>query len=564
MFSEGKLKPCALLAVLIGAPVALAQSVDAGAEALPLRVANPEPAPELIRQGPFEADAGSEAAAPSSSHSPSKSAAAAEAAFQGEAPPPKEEPIRVTAALGGSLRLTYSGATDFPVDSSFQGVTIAPLTTRLRVAPEIYVGRFGLIMEADGVTGSIIGHPAPQLVGDRVPFPVIRPLELRKLYLQYKWDSGAFRVGQQTSQWGLGLLANAGAQDAQPGDFGQQHYGNLTYRALLAARPFFSLGGAWRAVETAFAADLIVRDNFGEYALGDRAWQGVVALRFAKDQDNELGFYGVYRSQRNVEATNGAKATDVFVFDFAGKAEFFKERLRRRQASLWAGFEVVGITGTTTQGRHETAPLLQVRQLGAAGKLNFKVRNLGLLLDVGFASGDQNATDGSIDNFRFDRDYKVGLVLFDHVLGYQSARASVRASDPSLTGVPPEGAELLGTAGSITGAWYLFPRVKLAFADWLDVYGGPLFAFSTAKLTDAFTTRLAGGTPRNSLGASPGGYLGTELDLGLQARWTIYKSLVFRATAEGGLLLPGDAFALPSGGLMGTVLMGRLRLALSI
>lgn len=560
MFDRGRVQLAALAGAVLAAS-AFAQPADGGVE-LPLKVANPEPAPELIRQAPFEADAGvdqSAPAAPTKVTAEAPSAAAAEAAFKGE-----PEPIRVTASLGGSLRLSYSGATEFPVDSSYTGITIAPLMTRVRVAPEIYVGRFGLVMEADGVTGAIVGHPAAELVGERVPFPAFKPLELRKLYLQYKWDTGAFRVGQQTSQWGLGILANAGAKDAEPGDFGQQHFGNLTYRALLAARPFFGMGGAWRAVETAFAADLIVRDNFGEYAKGDRAWQGVVALRFAKDQDNELGFYGVYRSQRNVEVTDGAKATDVFVFDFAGKADFFKERLRRRNAALWAGFEMVGITGTTTQGRHDNAPYLQVREFGAAGKVNFRVRNLGLLLDVGFSSGDQNAADGSIDNFRFDRDYKVGLVLFDHVLGYQSARSSVRASDPALTGVAPDGAELLGTGGSITSALYVFPRVKLAFSEWLDVYGGPLFAFSTAKLTDAFVTRLSGGTARNAFGASPGSYLGTELDLGLQARWTITKALTFRATAEGGLLLPGDAFALPIGGAMGTVLMGRLRLALSL
>jgi hypothetical protein len=116
----------------------------------------------------------------------------------------------------------------------------------------------------------------------------------------------------------------------------------------------------------------------------------------------------------------------------------------------------------------------------------------------------------------------------------------------------------------VSGAWYLFPRVKLAMTDWLDAYGGPLFAFGTARLTDAFNSRIGGGTPINPLGASPGMYLGTELDLGVQARVKPIPELTISITGEGGLFLPGDAYNLPGGGVMAPVGFGRLRLGVSI
>ena len=47
---------------------------------------------------------------------------------------------------------------------------------------------------------------------------------------------------------------------------------------------------------------------------------------------------------------------------------------------------------------------------------------------------------------------RMGLILFDEVLGHQTARAGIRAADPALVGVPPEGADLIGTRGAITGA----------------------------------------------------------------------------------------------------------------
>jgi hypothetical protein len=548
------------LAALVVALVsfnAFAQTDDGG---LPVQglVANPGTADapaELIRQG-FD-DGGTEAAEPWQQTTP----APPEAAKQ--EPAKKEETgsgIDITAALAASARISYQGATPFPLDERSGNTTIAPLLTRIRVTPEIHLKGFGLIGEADTATGAILGTPAASLVGDRVPYPTISALDLRKLYLEYKWNSGAFRVGLQTQSWGLGMLANDGNKEPEAGDFGQQQFGNTTYRALLAIRPLYTMGGAFRAFETALAADLINRDNFGEFVKGDRAFQGVLALRFNKDADNTFGIYGVYRNQRNINVSDGGKATDVFVVDAAGKWEFFK----RRNRVLKVGFEALTINGTTTQARNENAALLRVQQFGAAAKVSYKVHQLTLLADWGFASGDQNPADDRIENFRFDRDFKVGLVLFDHVLAYQSARAGVRAADPNLVGIAPEGADLLGTAGSITGVWYLFPRVKYGLFDWLDVYGGPLFAFSTARLTDPFNTRLGGGTALNSLNGRPGLYMGTEVDLGVQARYRPIPELLITATGEGGLFLPGDAYNLPAGGVMGPVGFGRIRLSIAL
>jgi hypothetical protein len=116
----------------------------------------------------------------------------------------------------------------------------------------------------------------------------------------------------------------------------------------------------------------------------------------------------------------------------------------------------------------------------------------------------------------------------------------------------------------VTGAWYLFPRLAFGANEWLDLYGGPLFAFSTARLADPFNTRVGGGAPVNALGGVPGRSLGTELDLGARAHWRPVPEVLLTLTAEGGVFLPGDAFTLPDATVMGPVGFGRLRVALSI
>jgi hypothetical protein len=122
----------------------------------------------------------------------------------------------------------------------------------------------------------------------------------------------------------------------------------------------------------------------------------------------------------------------------------------------------------------------------------------------------------------------------------------------------------LGTAGSLTGAWYLYPRVKVQVLDGFDLYGGPLFAFSTARLTDPFNSNIGGGTSRNALNGAPGAYLGTEIDLGAQLRFHPVKELLISLTGEGGLFLPGSAFSLPDGGVMAPIGFGRVRVMVAL
>ncbi|MBX5483771.1 MAG: hypothetical protein IRZ16_18255, partial [Myxococcaceae bacterium] len=339
--------------------------------------------------------------------------------------------------------------------------------------------------------------------------------------------------------------------------FGDAHFGDLSWRALLAGRPLFGWGGVFRAVEPILAIDMVVRDDTADAFRGDRAVQGVAALRFNVDADRNLGVYAVYRQQRGEGVTDGGRATDAFIIDVAGRWRWANPR---HDTESKLGFEAALIRGTTTLVRSDTAPVVGLRQFGAALKGSVRVRSWEGYLDLGYASGDQNPYDTTLDAFRFDADYRAGLILFQELMAWQSARTFARATDPELVGYPPEGAELLPTRGAVSGAAYVFPRVRNGVRDWLDIYGGPLIALSTAAMADPFNTRISGGTPRNALGGVPGRYLGTELDLGVQARMTPVAGMAVSATAEGGYLVPGAAFALADGRTLGPIAAARVRL----
>ncbi|MBI5478845.1 MAG: hypothetical protein HY906_08320 [Deltaproteobacteria bacterium] len=475
------------------------------------------------------------------------------------AAPSTPAPGRVRLEVTTAVRLVQSLAGPVLLDELGTRTQARPFETRLRITPQLNVGRWDVISEFDAATGALFGTPSVTVVAPRQPTPTLRPFELRQLYGQYRWDWGVARLGVQANQFGLGMLANSGAKDAQPGDFGIQHGGSVVARAAVGARPLADWGGAWAAVEPVAAFDLVVRDNTTDLLAGDRALQGILGLRYVEDDAHQVALTAIYRSRVKLNGAPGEGAVDVFVADLFARWTV----METASSSLSVAGEVAGVVGTTTQGRSDNAPVLAVRQLGAVGKVKYRWGRLGLLLDAGFASGDQNPYDGSVDNFRFDSNYKVGLVLFDQVLGYQSARSAWRAADPLLSGAPPEGIELLPTAGAVTGAWYLFPRARYTVTSWLNVYGGPLFAFSTARLTDPFTTRMNGGAPLNSLGGRAGNVLGTELDVGVSVSGSPVRYVTVTATLEGGYLLPGDAFRTQAGPAMPDVWLGRLRLVLS-
>lgn len=476
-------------------------------------------------------------------------------------PAPPDAPAQsVEAKVGASLRLAQTLSSGIVLDEL--GTTQSPthFETRLRLGPELKYGDWSFISEFDIASGALWGTPPSSMVASRVPTPPITAIELRQLFVQYRWGTGAARLGAQSSHIGLGMLNNSGAKDPEVGDFGLQHGGTVVLRAGVAARPLFSLGGAYRAVEPVVAFDWVVRDATANILAGDRALQGIVGLRFNVDDEHQFGLTGIYRNQRRDNGAPGERSTDAFVVDLFGKWTV----LKTGDSSLALGGELAAITGTTTQSRSDAVPVLAVRQFGAVARVNYRAGAWGLLFDGGFASGDQNPYDGTLNNFRFSSDYKVGLIIFDEVLGYQTARSGWRAADPLMTAVPPEGVDLLPTAGAVSGAWYLFPRASYGIAPWLDVYGGPLFAFTSAQLTDPYNTRMNGGVPVNYLGAQPGNYLGTELDLGLSARASPTSYLRLSATLEGGVLVPGDAFRTASGGTMGVIGVGRLRLSASL
>src|SRR6202034_3422125 len=113
-------------------------------------------------------------------------------------------------------------------------------------------------------------------------------------------------------------------------------------------------------------------------------------------------------------------------------------------------------------------------------------------VEVGYASGDANPDDTTEKRFVFDPNHKVGLLLFDEIMRWQTARAANAAEDRKLSNAlrPPPGTQLLPSNGGVFGAQYVYPTAIYRPRPWLDLKAGAVIAQTTADYVDPYRLAL--------------------------------------------------------------------------
>lgn len=402
------------------------------------------------------------------------------------------------------------------------------------------------LLEAEGGarSGSLWGRT--DIDGTFMPTNEERALSIRKANIGLAFGPIVqIRAGFMTSHWGLGLLANDGTAGwtRTNATFNDPRGGDVVLRAAVSTGPWTdaSLRVAM-FVDSPWEDDLLLP--------GDRALQYGGAVTLGERTPDTL-HGGVYALRRVHRADDGDQ------LDLAGADLHVHAPIAlTEQISLTLEAEGAFIVGKTDLGASPSFPEARVAQLGGVFRTTLGIDRLGGVVDLIYASGDQDGSEGVSHGFRIDPNLTAGLLLYRHVIAGQTARAVATASDPLLVGVPREDLERFPTRGSITNTVAVFPRLRGTPVKGLEVYGGPLLAWSNVPLVDPLQTRFAGGEPRNAFGASPGAYLGTEIDLGVKWDIDIFKTGLSLG-AEGAAFIPGGAFALADGTASSPVFGGR-------
>ena len=430
---------------------------------------------------------------------------------------------------------------------------------RVRWSPAFSWGRVGLKVEMDVVSG--------QLFGDHEDFsPDSRRLErrdadhgagfdglhLREAYAQVLTPVGLIRVGQMTSRYGLGILANSGADDDSR--FGVRRYGDIVDRALLALKPFAPLTGRNRwgdYLTIVLAGDLVYRDENAIWADGDRAYMGNAGL-FYRHPAFANGLVFTYRTQEDSDGDE----LEAFVLNVNGSNRFSLAGTEEAGdlLALTLGYEIVGLMGHTDRFQQLGSPEgLDLESLGGVGRLGLEVASLGLEveLEVGYASGDGDPYDDESHAFFFDPDYNVGLIFFDEMLPLITARSVEISSDPVNMETPPKGLDLIPSQERVTNSLYYFPQVRYNFSpaspflEKVGVLVGALILTTPSDFAHSYYTFENGGVAANHQGRpTDSSYLGTELLAGFRVKsWPWSDHVGLSLNLDQSHVLPGQALA---------------------
>ena len=471
----------------------------------------------------------------------------------------------------GAYRLRFADETDPSLDDTgFATGQKSFLSHRLRLTPKIVeMNDKGSGIEVQGsfdvFSGIIAGDTAADFRGfgdtdlsNRNGFSSTG-FNFRHLFAQIRFPTGVLEFGQMPADWGMGMLINGGDGEGIT-DFGDPKFGDIVDRILYAARPFGGLFGPssslGKSLALAVAADVIYSDRFaqlitsngGGLQFADTAVEALGALIYDPGDKTRAD---LYISRRVQSYALGAGDLHQWTFDLHYRHVDAIDRLAGLVLTVEG--EAAEIYGGTSHAPTLAAPgTTRISQQGAALRVMGAKNTIEGELEGGYASGDGNPFDDQANAFQMSRDYKVGLVLFDQVLLFQSQNAARRLANPALFGKPPQGLDLLATEGAVTNALYLKPtlRWKPAFGRGsFKIVASALFAHAPQPYIDTFQA-FATSSALNSYGHLAGQNYGVELDgaAGYTAR--LGDTLGFETGIQAGYLLPGDAFTQQNGSRM--------------
>jgi len=367
-------------------------------------------------------------------------------------------------------------------------------------------------------------------------------LMVRRAYGEVSLPVGVLRVGRMGVNEGVGVQAADG--DGRPNRFGISRTGSIVDRALFATKPLEAFKppalrdtSAERGVILGLLYDRLVTDS--PQAFGDDVQQVAASVRLlapkhALGSDLHTSLFLVHRW------ATGSTINGVGVRAYSTFGHFR------------AGFDGALNTGSTReiseayQKISNDPPSDQsILQGGFRGVMRYDHKLFSLYLEGDYASGsDDPRARATLSQFLWAEDTNVGLLLFKHVLAFQTARAAAAGTELlHRLGATQFPTTAIDTRGGLTNAVTIFPQADFRPHRDVLIRAGVLFAWTATPLINPIASLQARGSVDyrddlvNFAGGKPGTYYGTELDARFQ--WRFLDHFIF--DLEGAVLFPGSA-----------------------
>jgi len=391
--------------------------------------------------------------------------------------------------------------------------------------------------------------------------PVLQPMEpvaINWAFGEVFLPLGFLRVGRQPFSLGAGI----GGHDGQRRNrWGASHYSHTADRVLFGTKinewiNAIQQGPTYKpdpsmddGVFLAVAYDWTVQDEVT--VTDDDLHQVMTGLIWRR---SKADWFGLEWKKLAAMAFMLAKIGPEFDTEVLA----FPMRIKGIVEPISFDFEYILVTGSTREIASgyavltgEEAKSQKLLAMGAHAAIGVNWGPVEFMAQFNYASGDDDprpTTDWT--GFSYARDFNMGLLLFEHIMAFESARsAAVGLETLANSGASAFPLTEVASEGRYSNAVGLFPQITYHFAKgpkhWLHARLGALFAWpaaSTGVVDPVATIRGEDGATIiddmvNYHGGKPGNYYGTEIDV--QLSWTWEK--VFHWTLEGAVLFPGSS-----------------------
>ncbi|MBK8999312.1 MAG: alginate export family protein [Myxococcales bacterium] len=382
--------------------------------------------------------------------------------------------------------------------------------------------------------------------------------KLRRAYGEVVTPVGLLRIGRQPTTEGMSILVADG--DGRTNRFGYANAGDTTDRVLFVTKPLEGF------------KDESERDTSRDRGLFTGAFYDRGASKDIRLFGDDL--HGAGMVVRWLDPDPIRRTHLEFQGTYAHRWERFYDtnvnivnlKAVGRLDRLTAGLEGVGIFGRTREVSEALSlinndPIVRqkVEQFGARAVLRWDEPTWTAYLEGDLATGDRNPNPGTaLTQLVFAEDNNVGLLMFERILHFESARSS--AAGVVLLeriGADTFPAERVDTEGSFTNAVAVFPQFDLRPHKNVLLRSGLLLAWAPSGTVDPTESLKArdGASIQDDLvnfnGGKPGNFYGAELDGRFQ--WKYLDHFLF--DLEGAILFPGDAFHDENGQAVRSVLI---------
>ena len=278
-------------------------------------------------------------------------------------------------------------------------------------------------------------------------------ISVRRLFGQVNTPIGVLRVGRQAVGIGLGVQNTDG--DGRKNRFGIAYAGDSVDRVLFATKPA-------EAFKEKSERNLREDEGLRVAAMYDRY---VTDSPILYDDDVNQVAAAVLFSLPELGVATDLEVMSFYAHRFNASYETL---IHTVGGKVWAtfgpvraGLDVAGNFGETMEVSDAYAvinndPVVaqEIRQIGARAVVRFDQPLFSLYLETDYASGDGDPQASTpLTQFRWAEDNNVGLLMFEHVLRLQSARASSAGTEITrrlgATKFPSERVDTMGDRKSV-------------------------------------------------------------------------------------------------------------------